>query len=142
MATVSTKGVLIGGLAAGVVMNALDYVSNNVILGARWTAELNAINPSLGSKMAEPMAIAGFVIVDFLTAFALVWTYGAIRSRFGPGPATAIKAGVLLWFVGMLTASIFMLLSLVSQQMFVAVAAASLVSTLAAALVGGKIYSE
>ena len=142
MATVNTKGVLMGGLAAGVVMNALDYVSNNVILGARWTAELNAINPALGSKMAEPMAIAGFVIVDFLTAFAIVWTYGAIRTRFGPGPATAIKAGVLLWFVGMLTASIFMFLSLLSQQMFVTVAAASLVSTLAAALVGGKIYSE
>ena len=42
MAAVNTKGVLMGGLAAGVVMNALDYVSSNVILGARWTAELAA----------------------------------------------------------------------------------------------------
>lgn len=142
MATVNLRGVLMGGLTAGVVMNALDYVSNYVILGARWTAELTAINPALGAKMADPMTIAAFVIVDFLTAFAIVWTYAAIRTRFGPGPATAIKAGVLLWFVGMLTASIFMLLSLVSQQMYVAVAAASLVSTLAAAFVGGMIYKE
>ena len=49
MATVNTKGVLMGGVAAGIVMNALDYVSNNVILGARWTAALNAINPALGA---------------------------------------------------------------------------------------------
>ena len=59
-------------MAAGVVMNALDYVSNNVILGARWTAKLTAINPARGAKMADPMATAGFVIVDFLTAFAIV----------------------------------------------------------------------
>ena len=142
MAAVNTKGVLMGGLAAGVVMNALDYVSNNVILGAQWTAELTAINPALSTKMADSVAIAGFVIVDFLTALAIVWMYGAIRTRFGPGPATAIKARMLLWFVGMLTASIFMLLTLVSQRMFVAAAAASLVSTLGAALVGRMIYKE
>lgn len=106
MAAVNSKSVLMGGLAAGAVMNALDYVSNNVIRGARWTAELTAINPALGAKMADPMAISAFVIVDFLTAFAIVWTYAAVRTRFGPGPATASKAGVLLWFAGMLTASI------------------------------------
>lgn|GEM_PF-7051243 len=66
-------------------MNALDYVSNNVILGARWTAELTAINPALSTKMADPMAIASFLIVDFLTTLAIVWRYGAIRTRFGPG---------------------------------------------------------
>lgn len=85
MEAVHTKGVLMGGLAAGVVMSALDYVSNTVILGARWTAELTAINPALSTKMADPMTIAGFVIVDFHTALAIVWTYGAIRTRFGPG---------------------------------------------------------
>jgi len=37
----------------------------------------------------------------------LVWLYAAIRPRFGPGPATAAKAGVAAWFVGSLLVTLF-----------------------------------
>jgi hypothetical protein len=38
--------------------------------------------------------IAGFVINGFIASTARVWLYAAIRPRFGPGPATAIRAGL------------------------------------------------
>ena len=70
MAAVNTKGVLMGGLAAGVVMNALDYVSSNVILGARWTAELAAA------------LVGGMIYKDYLSnrssPSAIQWVEGDV----------------------------------------------------------------
>jgi hypothetical protein len=35
----------------------------------------------------------------FLLGIAIVWTYAAVRPRFGPGPRTAVIVGVLAWFM-------------------------------------------
>ncbi|MEP6902252.1 MAG: hypothetical protein ABJA66_10910, partial [Actinomycetota bacterium] len=50
-------------------------------------ADANAFKPGLGDQMAAMSGgqIAGYVFFDFIVGILLVWTYAAIRPRFGPG---------------------------------------------------------
>src|SRR6266852_8311674 len=94
---INTQKVLIGGLAAGVVMNVIDFVSNTYILGARMKAESDAFKPGLSDQMMSGSSIAGYIVMDFVLGILLVWTYAAIRPRFGPGMKTAFYAALLFW---------------------------------------------
>src|SRR4029434_4016947 len=38
-----------------------------------------------------------WVVVDFIYGLVLVFTYAAMRPRFGPGPKTAVIAGMSYW---------------------------------------------
>src|SRR2546423_15622831 len=43
--------VLVGGIAAGVVINVIDFVANTYILGARMKAETDAFKPGLSEQI-------------------------------------------------------------------------------------------
>jgi len=91
----NTKKVVVGGLLAGVILNAVDFATNTFILGARMKAETDAFKPGLSEQMMTGSAITSYVIMDFVLGIALVWTYAAIRPRFGPGLRTASFAAIL-----------------------------------------------
>ena len=42
-------------------------------------------------------AAAPWIVIDFLFGILIVWTYAAMRPRFGPGPKTALIAGITLY---------------------------------------------
>src|SRR5450756_346357 len=96
---INTKKVLIGGIVAGVVMNAIDFVANMFILGERMKAATDAFKPGLADQMMQSSAIVTNIVMDFVLGIALVWTYAAIRPRFGPGIRTATYAAVLFWIL-------------------------------------------
>ena len=50
---INTQKVLLGGIAAGVVMNVIDFVSNTYILGARMKAESDAFKPGMSDQMNQ-----------------------------------------------------------------------------------------
>ena len=83
---INTQKVLIGGIVAGVVMNAIDILSKMFILGARMKAESDAFKPGLADQMSKGSAMISYIVMDFVLGILLVWTYAAIRPRFGPGP--------------------------------------------------------
>src|SRR4051812_21420396 len=83
------KKVVIGGLVAGVVLNVVDFISNYA-LAARMNAEADAFKPGLSAQMSTSSSMVSYIIMDFAMGIALVWTYAAIRPRFGPGPRTAM----------------------------------------------------
>lgn len=94
MGKINMGRVILGGLLAGLVIDIGETVLNAVILGKDWEAAMQALNrPTMGGG-----AIALFMILGFALGIAMVWTYAAIRPRFGPGPKTAICAGLLVWF--------------------------------------------
>lgn len=103
MSRINYGRVLGGGLLAGLVMNIGEYVLHELILGDRWAAAMEALG------LPEPAGghIVRFVVLTFLTGIALVWLYAAMRPRFGPGPGTALKAGLAVWFVAWLIPSGF-----------------------------------
>ena len=85
--------VMLGGLVAGLVMNVSEFVLNDVVLGAQMKAFFASRHlPDPGGSF---IAIA--VILTFVMGVVLVWVYAAMRPRLGPGPKTAICAGVIGW---------------------------------------------
>jgi hypothetical protein len=139
VASINARGVVVGGLVAGLIINVSEYILNEPVLGAGMTAELTAHNlPPVGGS-----AIAVFVILGFVLGLVLVWLYAAIRPRFGPGPRTAAIAGVLVWFLDYFCGAVgFGALGLFSTQPILIGLVWGLVELIVAALVGGRLYSE
>ena len=92
MGSINHMRVLMGGLLAGLVINVGEFILNVPILGAQAEADLAA----LGIEQANS-DIAIFVAHAFVIGILAVWLYAAIRPRFGAGPGTALKAGVVVW---------------------------------------------
>src|SRR5262245_28896690 len=96
MAGINYGRVLIGGLAAGVVANLCDFVINGYLMAedtSRMVQRLN-LDPAL---VTSPKVAMTWVVIDFIYSFLIVWTYAAIRPRLGPGPGTAVTAGLVLF---------------------------------------------
>lgn len=85
--------VLLGGLVAGVVLNIGEIILNDVILGTQMKDFLRRLNvPEPGGSL-----VAVAVILTLVIGVVIVWVYAAMRPRLGPGPKTAICAGVIAW---------------------------------------------
>jgi hypothetical protein len=139
---INTQKVLIGGIAAGVVMNVIDFISNTYILGARMKAESDAFKPGLADQMMSGSSIAGYIVMDFVLGILLVWTYAAIRPRFGPGLKTAAYAAVLFWLLAGIFMSGFMHMGMMSGGLWWSFAVIGLVNFFLSAWTGAKLYSE
>ncbi|HVZ47863.1 MAG TPA: hypothetical protein VG916_03695 [Gemmatimonadaceae bacterium] len=142
MAAINTGSVVKAGLVAGLVLNVIDFLSNTFVLGRGMEAELTAINPSLWASMTDPRNNVVFVAIDFLLGLLLVWLYAAMRPRFGAGPRTAMRAGAFTWAVATLMWAFFLLMGITSFASYTLGAVISLANFLAAAWVGGRLYTE
>lgn len=139
---INTGKVIVGGIAAGVVLAALDFLINGVLMAEQNMAALNALNPLLAETADSASTAVAFIVIDLLFGLLLVWTYAALRPRFGPGPKTAALAGVQIWLV-----SLLMYVGMAFMGMwpwsYVAIGALAFLAVIViAALVGGKIYQE
>jgi hypothetical protein len=103
MAHTNRGRVILGGLLAGVVINVVEFVTNGVILKDAWGEAMQAMN-----KPAQPSGseILLFNIWGFLLGIAAVWLYAGIRSRYGAGVATALRAGLAVWFLSVFLADL------------------------------------
>ena len=139
---INTGKVIAGGLAAGVVMNVFDFVTNTYIMAERFKTEMDALNPALMPKMMETSTTITFVALDFLYGVLLVLTYAAVRPRFGAGAGTAIKTALLVWAIAGTTWYFTTAMGMVSMGAFAMMSVISLVTFLAAAYVGAMLYKE
>ncbi|MFL5528704.1 MAG: hypothetical protein ACJ791_05005 [Gemmatimonadaceae bacterium] len=138
----NTKKVVIGGIVAGVVLNIVDFVANTFILGARMKAESDAFKPGLSDQMMSGSSIASYVIMDFVLGLALIWTYAAVRPRFGPGLRTATFAALLFWLLALIFTAGFRQMGMMSSGLWWSFAFIGLVNFLLAAWAGARVYSE
>ncbi|HEY3160423.1 MAG TPA: hypothetical protein VGJ78_15770 [Vicinamibacterales bacterium] len=138
---INTGKVVAGGLVAGVVANVIDFVNNTYVLGAdmqAWAASHNIDPATLTSG-----AVAGtWVVVDFIYGLLLVFTYAAIRPRFGPGVRTAIIAGLAVFLSPTIVLFGFTQMGMLTMAMFVKGTIGAIVATLAASVAGAAIYKE
>jgi hypothetical protein len=132
--------VLIGGVAAGAVMAACDFVINEFIMKEAWQRVQQVRNVDF-STTSMPVEMTKFVLIDLLLGFFIVWVYAAVRPRLGPGPATAMKAALVVFGAGALNMATFTPW-MYSWDMFIRSNALGLISMLAAGWVGGWVYSE
>lgn len=129
-----------GGILAGVVLAAFDFVSNNLLLADEWqnVAQLRNIDPAW---MGGTSALVTMVAVDLALGQLLVLTYAAIRPRFGPGVGTAAIASFFVFL-----SQVLLLASMagwfISWDLYVRQAVVTLVALLAAGVAGAWVYAE
>ena len=88
MAKINWNRVLLGGLLAGLILNIIDYVVNDLILQERWAAAMKALGRP---ATMTGIQIVAFVVVDFLLGILMIWLYSAIRPRYGAGPSACLR---------------------------------------------------
>lgn len=139
MGRINLKGVIIGGLVAGVVLNIIDFLLFGVVLANDMAAWLQATGkPAMGTSV-----MMLFVVLDFLYGIFLVWIYAAIRPRFGAGPATAVKAGLISWVaVGLFHYLFESPMGLWPSNILMIATVVGLVAQPLATVVGAKLYTE
>ena len=83
-----------------------------------------------------------FFSIDLLMGIWALWFYTAIRSRYGPGAKTAIITGVGWWCIKSLQSAKWAALGFVRPNGALALLAATLPATIAAAFVGAWLYEH
>jgi len=139
---INTQKVVVGGIVAGVVMTVIGFISNMFILGARMKAESDAFKPGMADQMMQGPAVITNIVMNLILGIALVWTYAAIRPRFGPGLKTATYVAVLFWILAGIFYSGYMHMGMMSAGLWWSFAFIGLVNFLLSAWAGAKFYTE
>jgi hypothetical protein len=141
MSGINTGKVLTGGLVAAVVFFLIDAVSFGVLLKEPYDANLVrlGLDPAV---MSGTTAIIGWVISELVFGILVVFVYAAIRPRFGPGPKTAIYAGLIPYI------AVFLVMfgqaqgGLMPMSLFWQSSVLALVSICAGSIAGAWMYKE
>lgn len=138
MSGINLGRVIIGGLAAGVLLNCVDAFVGMVLLPDEMAATITRLN--LEPEHANnPLP---WIVVDFLYGITIVFTYAAMRPRFGPGPKTGVIAGLTLWFAISLIIFGFHAMGIFGPKLYITNLIAQGISTALAGMVGGWLYRE
>ena len=135
----NVKRMLLGGLLAGIWVNVSEAILNAGIL----MDDYKAMMADTGLIEAD-WAMVGYVVSALLTGFVVAWIYVAIRPRFGPGPATAVYAGLAVWVVGYAIPTVwFAAMGMTLSAGLTAMAVVwGLVELVIAGMIAGWVYQE
>ena len=139
MGQINYGRVALGAVVGGIVANACDFVINAYLMvedGNRMIQRLN-----LDPVQAQG-AVMAWMVIDFVYALLVVWNYAAMRPRFGPGPATAFKAGFVIWAGICVILLGFEQMGIFTPDSFMKNTAYSFVSMVAMSLAGCYFYKE
>ncbi len=138
MARINAGKVVVGGLVATVVM-AVSSVGMLLVVGDQMTVAGEA----LGARELNAAVMVGYLAVGLATGILAVWVYAAIRPRFGPGPRTALLAGLVVWALRPgLAIAVFLLMGLMPTGLLLTELVWQLVRIPLATVVGARFYSE
>lgn len=139
MGRINLGRVIVGGLVAGIVINIIEFILNGWVLADQWTGLMH----SLGKPDLDMNAIIIFNVMGFVLGIAAVWTYAAIRPRFGQGPKTAIIAALLTWVTGyVLSNAMPTNMGVFPLPMMMILVGAGLAEIVLATLAGAYFYKE
>lgn len=140
MGRINVGRLLLAGIVAGIVSDALGYLVDGILLEPRWTDGMLA----LGHSEFSPTQWIWFNLLGILGGIVLIWIYAAIRPRFGAGVGTALMAGLAVWVVGSLIPNLsFMWFGgLFSKHLTAFTTAGALGEILIGAVAGAALYKE
>ena len=139
MGRINLGRVVLGGIAAGIVINLFEFLLNGVLLADQWTELMKSINrPAL-----DGMHVGYFMALGLVQGVVAVWTYAAIRPRFGEGPMTAITAGLLTWLTTVVLADMMLtIMGVFEMPMVLMMIGVGLIEIVIATLAGAYLYKE
>ena len=140
MGKINMGRVVLGGIVAGIVADILGYLVDGIWLAPRWANEMGIlVNHPFSTKM-----LIGFNILGIVGGILAVWVYAAIRPRFGAGLNTAIRAGVVVWFLGTLVpnASFMYVAGLFTKHLTLYTTLGGFVEVVVGTIAGAALYKE
>ena len=139
LGSINLGRVILGGFVAGVIINLSEFVLNGVVLANQWTDLMASINrPTLTLH-----DVILFNVIGFVTGFVAVWTYAAIRPRFGIGVKTAVYAALLTWITAyVLATGTPYVMGVFTTEMSLSLVLVGLVEIIVATIVGAWLYKE
>ena len=139
MRQVNAGRVIAGGLVAGLLMNLGHGVVEGLGMRAEMEATLARLGlPPLGAPAMITMAVGAFVI-----GLIAVWTYAAIRPRYGLGAGTALRAAGAVWVLACLFPHASMLVcGVLEPRLFALSVVGDLVIVPLATVAGAFVYRE
>jgi hypothetical protein len=125
---------LLGGVAAGSVINAIEYLVHRIFLNAQWTAAFAALGKT-------PTGWTTFIPANFVVGIISVWVYTRMSPKYGSGPQTAVRAGLAIWVVFWVIPEMALLpLNLFPSSLLFTVIAVGFLDGIPAVLLGAWIY--
>ncbi len=138
MGRINGKRIVLGGIVAAVIVNVGEG-----LLGLLLKRDYEAAIRALGIRMEPDLATLLPIAWSFVVGILAIWLYAAIRPRYGPGPRTAVRAGLALWAFSTVTFSVAMASLRIFPARLMAMATAwSLVEIIVAVVVGASLYRE
>jgi hypothetical protein len=141
MGKINATRVLLGGLLAGVVIN----VSESFWYGFVFMRDMEQ---AMAAALTKPVNTGGgfiaiMILWGFLIGILSVWVYAAVRPRFGAGPKTAVRTGLMLWLLVYVQVTIsFAPMGLIPPRIMLLGLPISLVEIVLATLAGASVYKE
>jgi hypothetical protein len=143
MGRINWRRVFLGGVLWFVVYNILGGAAAVLYLAREGKEAFDELGLRVVSHMSTPEFFTFVLVLTLASGIFCIWLYAAIRPRYGPGPGTAICAGVALWAMAHLFPMLYFgqLLGLPIRLVVLQVAT-TLVVTVAATLAGAWLYRE
>ena len=141
MTGINYSRVALGGLVGGIVANAGDFVINGVIMADHMRQMAQRLNLNW-SVVSSPSVAMTWMVVDFIYATLIVWTYAAVRPRLGPGPKTAVTAGLVIFAAVTAILFGFQQMGFFTPDAFAKSTALSAVNAILTSLAGAWMYRE
>ncbi len=140
MGRINASRVALGGIVAGLIFLVGDGVVTGAVLKPQWSDALKVVGISAADAFHNPGYFASY---DLLKGLFAIWTYSAIRPRFGAGPKTATIAALTVWALVLPIPMIGLLpMRFLSGQFVIAWSILALVPIVVGTLVGGWLYRE
>jgi hypothetical protein len=139
MNKINLRRVLLGGLVAGLIINAGEFILNGILLRPHIEADMKRMNLTPPGNGFGVLAVA----LTFIFGILAVLLYAMIRSRLGPGPKTALVIALILWFcVYAYSGTINMMVISVPPGLILMILAWGIVEYLVGVLAGAALYRE
>jgi hypothetical protein len=140
MGKINMGRVLLGGILAGLVADALGFLVDGLLLAPRWTDGMQRLgHPDFSSSMW-----IWFNVLGLVGGILAVWIYAAIRPRLGPGMKAAICAGLVVWALGSLLPnfSFMVVAGLFSKHLALYTTLGAAAEVVLGTIAGASIYKE
>ena len=138
---INSGKVIAGGLVAGLIMNILDITWNYTVLAADMKAMVDQLrlDPAVLTDLSYAIP---WIVIDFVLGLVIVWNYAAMRPRLGPGPKTAILAGLVPYVAVTAVLCGFAAMGVFTEGAMIRGSVFALVNVVVASVAGAWLYKE
>jgi hypothetical protein len=141
MSKINWGRVIVGGIVAAIICFVTDGLLHERLLGADWKAVYD--NLGIANPVHDSTGIVYFAVFELGRGLISLFVYALMRPHFGPGPKTAVLAGIVGWIAFSVTGPAeFIPLGFFSNALWLKAGACQLVTSILATIAGAALYKD